>query len=236
MVIIATLGISKLIVFQSIPRYDCVLLICIIMQCIMVAVKLETIDELKVICAFHILGLCLEIYKVHMGSWCYPEFSYLKIMSVPIYSGFMYASVASYICQAWKRFDLRFDSWPSIHFTFGIAIIIYLNFFSHHFITDLRWVLYVLLVFIFRKTKVHFEVNTHTLHMPVLFSFFLIGFFIWIAENISTFLGAWRYPNQAKSWNLVHTGKISSWFLLVIISIILVVDLKRLKYRDVSKV
>lgn len=67
--------------------------------------------------------------------------------------------------------------------------------------------------------------------MPVVLSFFLIGFFIWIAENILTFLGAWKYPNQYEIWRMVHIGKISSWFLLVIISIVIVVNLKHIKYK-----
>ncbi|MBJ6949523.1 DUF817 family protein, partial [Vibrio cholerae] len=58
---------------------------------------------------------------------------------------------------------------------------------------------------------------------------FLIGFFIWIAENIATFFGAWQYPNQHETWNLVHLSKISSWFLLVVISIMIVTQLKHLK-------
>ncbi|MCY7743864.1 DUF817 domain-containing protein, partial [Bacillus licheniformis] len=44
-------------------------------------------------------------------------------------------------------------------------------------------------------------------------SFVLIGFFIWIAENIATFFGAWTYPNQTSTWSLVHVGKVSSWLL-----------------------
>ncbi|EEM82841.1 hypothetical protein bthur0011_31740 [Bacillus thuringiensis serovar huazhongensis BGSC 4BD1] len=65
--------------------------------------------------------------------------------------------------------------------------------------------------------------------MPLVLSFFLIGFFIWIAENIATFFGAWQYPNQREAWSLVHLSKISSWFLLVVISIMIVTQLKHLK-------
>jgi uncharacterized membrane protein YoaT (DUF817 family) len=65
--------------------------------------------------------------------------------------------------------------------------------------------------------------------MPLLCSFVLIGFFIWIAENISTFFGAWVYPNQGSFWQHVPTGKISSWSLLVVITIIIVADLKHIK-------
>ena len=72
--------------------------------------------------------------------------------------------------------------------------------------------------------------------MPLLASFVLIGFFIWIAENISTFFGAWVYPNQSHAWQLVHIGKISSWSLLVVITIIIVADLKHIKQRHIQKV
>jgi len=65
--------------------------------------------------------------------------------------------------------------------------------------------------------------------MPVAISFLLIAFFIWIAENISTYLGAWKYPDQLMTWNMVSFGKISSWYLLVIISFILIANLKHLK-------
>lgn len=228
-VIFATLALSKLVSIPFLPRYDFILLICIIAQVLMLAFKLETFDELKVICLFHIVGLVLELFKVHMGSWIYPEDGYSKLFGVPLYSGFMYASVASYICQSWRRLDLQITGWPRPTLAVSISVLIYLNFFTHHFLFDARWILKALLVLIFFKTIVYFKVNQKTFKMPIILSFLLIGFFIWIAENISTFFGAWQYPNQEASWSIVPLGKISSWFLLVIISIIIVAQLKRIK-------
>jgi len=63
----------------------------------------------------------------------------------------------------------------------------------------------------------------------VVVSFFLIGFFIWVAENIATFFGAWVYPDQVTGWKAVSLQKFSSWFLLVIISFLIVADLKHVK-------
>ncbi|MDZ4551831.1 DUF817 family protein, partial [Bacillus cereus] len=54
-------------------RYDFILIACLLMQWIMYKTGLETKDELKVITVFHLIGLLLEIYKVHFGSWSYPE-------------------------------------------------------------------------------------------------------------------------------------------------------------------
>jgi uncharacterized membrane protein YoaT (DUF817 family) len=56
--------------------------------------------------------------------------------------------------------------------------------------------------------------------------FICMGFLIWIAENIATYFGAWKYPGQLEQWTIVGFGKIGSWFLLVIISIVIVANLK----------
>jgi uncharacterized membrane protein YoaT (DUF817 family) len=95
----------------------------------------------------------------------------------------------------------------------------------------LRWWLIGLTILLFWRTKVYFTPHKTEYWMLLTFSFGLIGFFIWIAENISTFLGAWQYPDQADVWQLVHTSKISSWFLLFILSFIIVVNLKLLKQQ-----
>lgn len=224
------LALSKQVNIPGLYRYDFILILCLLMQFLMVATKLESLDELKVISLFHLIGLLLELFKIQMGSWAYPEPAYSKIWGVPLYSGFMYASVASYICQAWHRFDLKFYNWPKNHITFPLAAAIYLNFFTHHFTIDIRWLIIVSLFIIFRKTYVKFAVNGIHHRINIILSFLLIGFFIWIAENVSTYFGAWQYPNQSKEWTLVHPGKITAWFLLVIITIIIVANLKLIKY------
>ena len=230
-ILFAAMAATKVIHIPYLYRYDLILLVCLAAQAGMVLMKLETADELKAITMFHLIGLGLELFKVNMGSWAYPEEAWTKLWGVPLYSGFMYASVASYICQAWKRFDLRFERWPNGALTTSVAVLIYANFFTHHALPDFRWVLTACLVPLFWRTTVRFTVGRRLYRMPILLSFLLIAFFIWVAENISTFLGAWQYPDQAAGWNIVHWGKISSWFLLVIISIIIVVQLKDLKYR-----
>ena len=67
--------------------------------------------------------------------------------------------------------------------------------------------------------------------MPLLPAFVLIGFFIWLAGNIGTFRGVWRYPNQLGAWSLVHLRKWSSWSLLVIMTFTIVASLKHIKSR-----
>ncbi|WP_404433562.1 DUF817 domain-containing protein [Sutcliffiella horikoshii] len=234
-VIFASLAITQVIPLPFLPRYDWLLVICILMQWWMLRFGLETRDELKVITLFHLIGLALEIFKVHMGSWSYPEEGYSKIFGVPLYSGFMYASVASYLCQAWRRLNVELVDWPPFWAGVSLAAAIYLNFFTHHFWVDIRWWLSAIVIILFWKSWVRYEVGEKSYRMPIALSFVLIGFFIWVAENIATFFGAWEYPNQTEAWSLVHLGKVSSWLLLVIVSFLIVASLKRVKGTDSSR-
>nr|WP_093041934.1 DUF817 domain-containing protein [Thalassobacillus cyri] len=228
-VIFASLAITQFIPLPFLPRYDWLLIIFLLMQGWMMHYGLETRDELKVITLFHLIGLALEIFKVHMGSWSYPEDAYSKIYGVPLYSGFMYASVASYLCQAWRRLKVELVQWPSFWIVVPLAAAIYLNFFTHHYWIDVRSGLLVLVIIVFWRSWVIYSVNGSRYRMPLVLSYVLIGFFIWIAENIATFFGAWEYPNQTEAWSLVHVGKVSSWLLLVIVSFLIVATLKQVK-------
>jgi uncharacterized membrane protein YoaT (DUF817 family) len=233
-VIFSALALTRVLPFPWLPRYDWLLLICLAMQVWMVRSGLETRDELKVITVFHLIGLALELFKVHMGSWSYPEEGYTKIFGVPLYSGFMYASVASYLCQAWRRLRVGLEAWPPFPVVVPLAAAIYFNFFTHHYWIDLRWWLSLLVLLVFFRTWVTYQVGTSRYRMPLALSFVLIGFFIWIAENIATFFRAWEYPDQSGAWRLVHLGKVSSWLLLVIVSFLIVASLKLVKGRDSS--
>lgn len=230
-VIFASLAFTQMVSLPFLPRYDWLLIICLIMQWVMLRSGLESTDELKVITLFHLIGLALEIFKVHMGSWSYPEQGYFKIFGVPLYSGFMYASVASYLCQAWRRLKVDLIKWPPFWLVVPLAAAIYLNFFTHHYWVDIRWWLSGMVMIIFWQSWVTYKVNGRRYRMPIALSFVLIGFFIWIAENIATFFGAWEYPNQTEAWSLVHLGKVSSWLLLVIVSFLIVATLKQVKNK-----
>lgn len=208
---------------------------CVLVQFLMYASKIETKDEVLVICLFHLLGLAMELFKVRIGSWSYPEEAHTKFLNVPLYSGFMYASVASYMCQAWRRFDLQMDNWPKHWPVRIVGAMIYLNFFSNHFIPDLRYAIGVVVLFLFRKSVVVFHIEGRPYRMPVTISFLLIGFFIWLAENVATLLGAWKYAYQHSSWQMVNYQKISSWAFLVVVSYIIVAELKLLKDKQSPK-
>jgi uncharacterized membrane protein YoaT (DUF817 family) len=192
---------------------------------------LETRDEVYVITFFHFLGLVMELHKVRVGSWSYPEEAFTKFGGVPLYAGFMYASVGSYICQAWRNLKLGTINWASATVAIPIGGAIYINFFTNAFMPDLRLYIAMVLVLAFWRTYFTFEMNRIRYSMPALVSFAAIGFFIWLAENIATFLGAWKYAYQHAGWKMVSWHKITSWGLLVIVSIIIVAELKRIKAK-----
>jgi uncharacterized membrane protein YoaT (DUF817 family) len=215
----------------GIPRYDVLLIIALALQAWMVWAKLETLDELKAITVFHVVGFGLEVFKTSSGiqSWSYPDFAYTKLFGVPLFSGFMYAAVGSYMIQAWRLLDLRIRHHPPYWMASLVALLIYANFFTHHFIDDFRWYVAAGALGLYARSTVVFRPFDRDRAMPLLVSFVLIGFFIWLAENISTFFSIWQYPDQLGAWSAVHVGKWSSWSLLVIMTFTIIAHLKHIK-------
>jgi len=207
------------------PRYDALLLWCLLLTLGFWLAGWETGREVAVIGAFHLVGLALELYKVRAGSWSYPGEAWTKVGGVPLYSGFMYAAVGSYVCQAWRRLDLRVSGYRAVPTTL-VAVAVYVNFFTSHVLPDVRVALAVVLLVVLRGTWVWFTVGTRRYGMPLALSFLLIGAVLWGAENAATFLGAWRYPDQESVWRLVHPGKLGAWSLLVVVSFVLVATVK----------
>jgi uncharacterized membrane protein YoaT (DUF817 family) len=134
----------------------------------------------------------------------------------------MYASVGSYIARIWRIFDIRFSHYPPAWVPMLLAAGIYVNFFTHHWIADMRVPLLAATAIIFWRCRIWFRPFRHDRAMPVLVGFFLVASFIWLGENIGTLSHAWIYPNQRHGWALVSPTKLVAWYLLMIISFALV--------------
>ncbi len=212
-------------------RYDALTIGALLIQIAMLAFRLETLSEAKVILAFHVVGTVMELFKTAYGSWTYPESSVLRISGVPLFSGFMYACVGSYIARVWRIFDFRFPGYPSAAWTYALAIGVYVNFFAHHWLPDVRLALFAAMAVLFWRTRVVFRVWREDRRMPLLLGWFLVALFIWIAENIATFSRAWIYPNQRDGWTLVSPAKLGAWYLLMYISFVLVAAVHRVRSR-----
>jgi uncharacterized membrane protein YoaT (DUF817 family) len=215
-------AVALMIATSPLPRYDFLLLCMIAVQLVLLAGRLETPEEAKVILIYHVVGTVMEIFKTSVGSWIYPEPNFFRIGGVPLFSGFMYSCIGSYLCRAWRLFDLRFSNHPRRRSLIALSVAIYLNFFTHHFMVDLRWLLFAAAAWLLGRTTVHFKVWHHHRSMPLLLGLVLVSVFIWLSENIGTFTKIWLYPSQRLGWSMVSVDKLGSWFLLLIISYTLV--------------
>lgn len=213
-------------------RYDFLFLAAFVIQGALIACKLESWEEAKVIFLFHIVGTVMEVFKTAMGSWTYPEEAFFRIGGVPLFSGFMYACVGSYIARTTRIFDLRYERFPPFWMSVLLAGLIYLNFFLHHYIWDIRYVLFAATLLLYGRCTLHFTVDAVPRRMPMLLSTFLVAFFVWIGENVGTNSGTWIYAGQKLGWHLVSWGKLGSWFLLMFVSFVLVSLIHRPRAPD----
>ncbi|MCC8380710.1 DUF817 domain-containing protein [Xenorhabdus sp. PB30.3] len=215
----------------DIPRYDVLLVFAVAFQALLIRFKLETWDEFKAICVFHLVGFIMELFKTSasISSWQYPDAAFTKLWGVPLFTGFMYAAVGSFIIQSWRFFKVRIEHYPPYWMATLVALAIYINFFSHHYIDDYRWYLTAFIFGLYARGTIFYTPLDKERKMPLLLSFILIGFFIWLAENFGTFFGVWQYPNQLGAWSVVHAGKWGAWSLLVVVTFTIVVHLKHIK-------
>jgi uncharacterized membrane protein YoaT (DUF817 family) len=211
----------------ALARYDFLTLCALAIQLGMLAFRLETLEEAKVILAFHVVGTVMELFKTSAGSWLYPEPSLLRIGGVPLFSGFMYAAVGSYLARVFRIFEIRFEPWPRAPWPEALAVLVYVNFFAHHWLPDIRVALFPAMAWLFWRTQAHFTVWREERRMPLLLGWFLVALFIWFAENLGTFAHAWSYPNQRHGWSLVSPMKLGAWYLLMYISFVLVAAVHR---------
>ncbi|MFZ1471238.1 MAG: DUF817 domain-containing protein [Paracoccaceae bacterium] len=202
-------------------RYDALFLFAIGTQALFLWKKLETWEEARVIALFHLTGTAMEWFKVSAGSWAYPEVAIFKIMGVPLFSGFMYAAVGSYIVRVIRIFDMRFAPYPPYWQTYLLAAAIYINFFAHHFLPDIRLVLFVATVVIFGPTRVWFRIHDRDWWLPKPVAGLLAALALWVAENVGTATGTWLYSGQRPD-HWVSFAKLGSWYLLLYVAFVTV--------------
>jgi uncharacterized membrane protein YoaT (DUF817 family) len=211
----------------ALARYDFLFLAALAIQVAMLAFRLETVEEAKVILIFHVVGTVMEVFKTAVGSWIYPEAAFFRIGGVPLFSGFMYASVGSYIARSWRLFDFRFIRHPPLWTLFFVSAGIYANFYLHHYFADIRLVLFAALAVLCGRTWLYYKIHRAHRRMPLLVGLFLVAIFIWIAENFGTLTRTWIYPSQLNGWAMVPLGKLSSWLLLMTISYVMVASVNK---------
>ena len=202
-------------------RYDALFLFAIATQVVFLWTKLETWEEARVILLFHLTGTAMEWFKVHAGSWAYPEPGIFKLMGVPLFSGFMYAAVGSYMARVIRVFDMAFAPYPRFPLTVLLAAAIYVNFFAHHFLPDIRMVLFVATVALYWRTRIWFRIHDRHWWMPLPVAAVMSALALWIAENVGTATGTWIYSGQLPG-EMVSLAKLGSWYLLLYVAFVTV--------------
>lgn len=210
-----------------VARYDALLAYALFLQVLFLLTGMESWREVRVILLFHLTGTIMEIFKVSAGSWAYPGEAIFKLWDVPLFSGFMYAAVGSYMARVIRLFDMKFAPYPPFWMTLLLAAAIYVNFFAHHFIWDSRLVLFAATVLLFARTRIWFSIGTQHYWMPLPVAAFLSSFFLWVAENIGTVTKTWLYSGQTSD-QMVSFAKMGSWYLLLYVSFVTVT----LVFRD----
>ena len=200
-------------------RYDALFLFAIATQAIFLWIKLETWEEARVILLFHLTGTAMEWFKVDAGSWAYPEAGIFKLMGVPLFSGFMYAAVGSYMARVIRVFDMRFAPYPSFPLTVTLAAAIYVNFFAHHFLPDIRVALFLASIALYGRTRIWFRIHDRHWWMPLPVAALFSAFALWVAENVGTATGTWIYSGQVTG-QMVSFAKLGSWYLLLYVAFV----------------
>ncbi|WP_120504222.1 DUF817 domain-containing protein [Sulfitobacter mediterraneus] len=204
-----------------IARFDALLIYALALQALFLATGMESWREARVIALFHLTGTLMEIFKVNAGSWAYPGDAISKIWGVPLFSGFMYAAVGSYMARVIRLFDMRFAPYPPYWTTVVLAVAIYTNFFAHHYLPDIRIALFAATVLLFARTRIWFHIGAQRYWMPLPLAAFLTSFFLWLAENIGTATRTWLYAGQ-NAGEMVRLAKMGSWYLLLYVSFVTV--------------
>jgi uncharacterized membrane protein YoaT (DUF817 family) len=226
--LLAAIIVTKLVWQAEWPlqRYDFLFIFAVSTQAVFLWKGLETWEEARVILLFHLTGTAMEWFKVHAGSWSYPEPGLFKLMGVPLFSGFMYAAVGSYIARVIRVFDMAFAPYPSFPLTVLLAAGIYVNFFAHHFLPDIRVALFLATAKLYARTRVWFRIHDRYWWMPMPVAAFLSALALWVAENVGTLSGTWLCSGQSPG-EMIGLAKIGSWYLLLYVAFVTVTLVSR---------
>lgn len=200
----------------AVARYDFLVVAAVAIQVLFLATRLETLNEARVILFFHVTGMVMEIFKVSAGSWTYPEPGILKVGDVPLFTGFMYASVGSYFSRSLRLFQARLDGYPTEWLTWLLAASIYVNFYTHHFLWDARYVLMAATLILFGRTMIAGRIAERRFRLPLVGLVLFATFLLFVAENVGTHTGTWTYGRGTR----VALAKAGSWYLLLYVAFV----------------
>ena len=204
----------------AVTRYDALLGVAVLTQLLFFAFRLETRDEAVALVVFTALGLGMEWFNTARGNWSYPEGGVFTVAHVPLFVGFLYAAVGICILRMIRIFDMRFAPFPPYWAALGLAVLIYVNFFTQHLWGDIRLVLFAATVLLFGRTRIWFTpMRGRRWWMPMLLSLVLSALGVWLSENLGTLTGTWIYDGQQQG-ELVSFATLGSWYLFLCVALV----------------
>jgi uncharacterized membrane protein YoaT (DUF817 family) len=117
----------------ALARYDFLVVASLSIQIALLALKLERWDEALVILVFHVVGTVMEVFKTAHGSWIYPEPSLLRVERRALVHGLHVRLCRQLHRPGIRLFDITFIRYPPFWSTWILAGLAYVNFFSHHY-------------------------------------------------------------------------------------------------------
>ncbi len=92
-------------------RYDILFIYALVIQVLLYKVGFESKRDILVVTICYLIGLSMELIEVSINhSWAYTCNDIFYIASVPIFTGFMYASVGSYMAKEFKLLKLKVEN------------------------------------------------------------------------------------------------------------------------------
>ncbi len=202
-----------------VARYDVLLVLAVVVQGLFLLFRLESREEVLALVGFSILGLGMEIYNTAAGNWTYPEEGVFAVAHVPLFVGAMYSAVGVCVLRMIRIFEMSFVPFPPKWAGVALGIAIYINFFTQHFLYDIRIVLFVLLIVLFWRTRIEFTpFKGRRWSMPMLASLFFSALGVWLAENLGTITGTWAYDGQSQ-YEWVSLATLGSWALFLYVAL-----------------
>ena len=113
-----------------------------------------------------------------------------------------------------------------------LAIAIYVNFFSHHFLPDMRWLLFAWTLLLFGRVRIYFTVDRVQRWMPLIVAGAADGLLPVGGGECRHGDRNMALSRRAHGWQLVSLQKLGSWYLLLIISFVLVTIVNRPRPPD----
>lgn len=130
-----------------------------------------------------------------------------------------------------RTLEHRLGDWARARLPFALAAAIYLGFFAHHFLPDIRLAPIVANVALHSRTRIWFRIHDRHWWMPLPVAALPSAVALWVAENVGTATGTWIYSGQIRG-EMVSFAKLVSWYLRLYVAFVTVTLVTRRALHD----